>query len=132
MSEKLKDEIIEKKFRENEAEAQEILKDTKKLDDFLIKMEDKLTDIPMAGKTLSMVPTMVQCVRDYARKEYTNIPTGTIVAIIAALIYVLSPLDIIPDALPVIGFADDAAVVAFCLNKVGEDLEEYKHWRDSK
>mgnify|MGYP002626452989 CR=1 FL=1 len=131
MGTKLTDEVIEKSLKKNEPEAEELIKDSDKLEDFLVKLEKKLVDIPVAGKAFSNVPVLISLVRAYAKKEYTEVPVGTIVAIIAALLYVFSPIDLIPDTIPVIGFADDAAVVMFCMEKVKEDLDDYKLWRDN-
>ena len=43
---------------------------------------------------------------------------------------ILNPLDLIPDALPVLGLLDDAAVVSACLALVEQDLYAYRQWRD--
>lgn len=48
---------------------------------------------------------------------------------ISALIYFVSPVDIIPDFLPVVGYLDDAAVVAACIKLVKSDIDDYKQWR---
>ena len=61
----------------------------------------------------------------YVKKEYTDIPTGTIIAILSALIYFVSPIDFILDSIPGIGYLDDVAVVAVCWNLVSSDIEEY-------
>ena len=52
-----------------------------------------------------------------------------LLAIISALIYVLSPADIIPDGILGVGYLDDAAVVTICWKLVKSDVEEYKRWR---
>lgn len=54
-----------------------------------------------------------------------DFPTGTLQAVMVALLYFLSPLDIIPDVLPLFGLADDAAVFAFVVRHVKSDLEAY-------
>ena len=56
-------------------------------------------------------------------------PVTSIVSIVTALVYVLSPIDALPDVIPIIGLTDDAAVVAACLALVGSDIEDYKRWR---
>ena len=43
--------------------------------------------VPGLGDTLAIVPTMISLVRSYTKKEYTEIPLGTIIAIVSALIY---------------------------------------------
>lgn len=49
-----------------------------------------------------------------------------------ALLYVLSPIDLIPDFIPGIGLLDDAAVFGAMLAAIHEDLQDYKAWRDRK
>ncbi|MFV8225430.1 YkvA family protein [Christiangramia aquimixticola] len=70
-------------------------------------------------------------VKDYARGDYREVPFNIIAAAGAALLYVLSPIDLIPDFIPVLGYLDDAAVVAFCLNLMEKDLITYKVWKDN-
>ena len=127
-----------KEFSEEEAnielekgykKAEDILKDTNKTEKLLQRLENKLNLIPVAGNTLSMIPTMISLVRSYIKKEYTDIPIGTIVAVISALIYWLSPVDAIPDVIPGLGYVDDAAVIAACLKLVKSDINEYEKWR---
>ena len=49
----------------------------------------------------------------------------TIVAIIAATIYILSPVDVLPDFIPVIGWLDDGAVFYFLLKRLMYELDRY-------
>ena len=51
-------------------------------------------------------------------------------AIISALIYFVSPFDIIPDSIPGAGYIDDGVVITVCLKMVDSDLQEYKIWRE--
>ena len=43
--------------------------------------------------------------------------------IIGALGYLISPLDVVPDAIPIAGLADDLAVLIFVLKKVWTDVD---------
>ena len=121
----------EKELAKGKKEAEELLKDPDKLEIFLQKLEKKVKVLPVVGGTFSIVPTMISLVRSYVKKEYTEIPLGTIVGIISALIYILSPIDLIPDPVPTAGYLDDATVLLLCL-KVGakDDIEEYQKWRE--
>ena len=44
------------------------------------------------------------------------------------MLYLISPLDVIPDFIPVVGYADDAAVIAWVLTSLAEDLKNFKSW----
>jgi len=125
------DEKIKQQFEQSKTKAEELLKDKDKMEHFLERLENKLSQIPMAGKYLSDVPVLISLVKAYVDKKYVEIPIGSIIAIIGALIYVLNPFDLIPDAIPGVGIIDDAAVIALALKFVHGDVTDYKAWRDA-
>ncbi|HHY28832.1 MAG TPA: DUF1232 domain-containing protein, partial [Desulfitobacterium dehalogenans] len=61
---------------------------------------------------------LIQIVKAYISKEYQDIPAGSIVAIFAALIYFLSPIDILFDYIPGVGYVDDMFVLGLVLKQV--------------
>lgn len=124
------DENIEDMFNKHNSEAEEMLEDEDKMERFLQRLEKKLKTIPMAGSSLAYVPMMISMVRMFIMKEYTDTPVTSIVSIVTTLIYVLSPIDLVPDAIPGIGYVDDAFVVSACLALVRTDLEDYRSWRE--
>jgi uncharacterized membrane protein YkvA (DUF1232 family) len=75
------------------------------------------------------VRLMFSLLKDYYDGTYREIPLGTICAVTFALLYVLLPLDLIPDAIPIIGYLDDALVIYICLQLIKEDLERYRQWK---
>ena len=72
---------------------------------------------------------LMAIVRDYKTGAYKKIPRWSVAVIAFALLYVLNPFDIIADFIAIIGFLDDAAVVAGCLLLVERDLNEYREWK---
>lgn len=110
-------------------EAACILEDQDQVERLLQRLEKRLVDIPVAGEALSNLPALISLVRSYAKGEYKDIPVGAVVAVVAAILYVASTIDLVPDIIPLAGYLDDAAVVAACLSFVGTDLEEYRAWR---
>lgn len=125
MNEKQADEELKKGYDK----AKELLKDTDKVEVFLQKLEKKLKVIPKVGETFAIVPTMISLIRNYIKKEYTEIPIGTIIAILSALIYIFSPVDFVPDVIPGAGYIDDALVIGACLKLVSSDVKDYEKWR---
>lgn len=75
---------------------------------------------------------LFQLVKDYFTGRYREVPYWAIGAAALALFYVLSPVDMIPDFIPVIGFLDDATVLAFCLKLLETELDKYREWRKTR
>jgi uncharacterized membrane protein YkvA (DUF1232 family) len=51
---------------------------------------------------------------------------GKKIAVIIALLYIISPIDLIPDALPLLGMLDDVLVAGYALKQVADELARYK------
>ena len=69
--------------------------------------------------------------RDYFKGYYTRIPWYVICAITAALLYVLCPVDMIPDFIPGVGLVDDAMIIGACLYMVKLEVEDYRQWKET-
>ena len=110
-------------------QAEELLKDTGKVEQLLQKAEEKVKDVPGVGSALAKFPLMISMIRGYITKEYTEVSPKVIVTMICALIYLLSGKDLIPDSKPVVGMVDDIAVVAAAFVLVNPELEAYAQWR---
>ena len=80
------------------------------------------------GSLREDLPVLVRLVRAYARGDYRRIPWRSLVTLVSALIYVVVPTDLIPDFVPVIGYLDDAAVVALAVRSVKGDLDAFRRW----
>ena len=46
--------------------------------------------------------------------------------IVGTIVYVVSPLDAVPDIIPVLGWLDDVAIVSYALSKLQKEMERYK------
>ena len=60
----------------------------------------------------------------YYTLQSDKIPVKDKAIIIGALGYLISPLDVIPDAIPIAGLGDDLAVLVYVLNKVWGNVSE--------
>lgn len=90
---------------------------------------EKIASNETLHKYLNDIKLYFQMLGDVFTGKYKKIPVGTIAAIVGTLLYVLSPIDFIPDFMPVVGYLDDAAMLAVCLNFTRFDVEEYKKSR---
>lgn len=60
----------------------------------------------------------------YYTLQSDKVSTADKAIIIGALGYLISPLDVIPDAIPIAGLTDDLAVVIYVLKKVWDSVDE--------
>jgi len=77
---------------------------------------------------IGRVELAVDCIRDVAARRY-RLPWKTVGALSAALAYFLSPVDLVPDFIPLSGFIDDAAVLGLVFGAAEADLRRYISWR---
>ena len=61
--------------------------------------------------------------------SYDKIPGRMIASLTGALIYFISPVDLIPDWIPLAGLLDDAAILAAVFKLSEADLNFYRRWR---
>ncbi len=84
------------------------------------------------ARVLDDAKLLLALVRDYWLRDYRAVPYWVIGAAVFALLYVLSPFDLVPDAIPGLGQLDDAAVVSVCLALVRQELVKYAAWRSNR
>lgn len=69
---------------------------------------------------------------DDAKNGDFFVPWRIIAAIVGTILYVICPIDAIPDFIPVLGWIDDASVVTACFSLVSGDMEAYRQWRSRR
>ena len=75
---------------------------------------------------------MIRLIRAYHQGEYRDISSQNLLVIVAAIIYFVSPFDVIPDSVPIFGHIDDALVVRLAMKSVRADLDTFMAWETSK
>jgi len=114
------------------AEALEIIHDPSKMDEILAKLEAKLKEVPYIGETLADLPIMIAMVKAWIAKEYTEVSPKVIACLVGAILYLLNRQDLIPDKIPVVGYADDLGVVLLALKLSEPELKAFSEWRAAK
>jgi uncharacterized membrane protein YkvA (DUF1232 family) len=86
----------------------------------------------LLGKCWGELYAMIRMVRAWVKGEYKDVPWETIVWAIAAIIYFVSPIDLIPDFIPVVGYLDDAVVIGLVAASISTDIENFREWEESQ
>lgn len=90
---------------------------------------DKMTDEKLKG-FIEYIKLFFCMLKDFATRKYTEVPVGTIIAIVGTLLYILNPIDIIPDFIPLAGYLDDASIIATCIKVIKVDIDKYKEFKE--
>ena len=73
---------------------------------------------------------LIDYITDVAKGNYTDYNVNRLLIVIAALLYVIDPIDMVPDFI-IGGFLDDVTVIGWAITKVAQELENYKLHRPS-
>ncbi len=128
----INDEKADEELNKRKKEAEDILKDTKKTDKLIekaLKLCGKLSNIPYIGVFFEDVPVMCMMISDYVHGNYKEVPVATIITATAAIIYLVSPVDVIPDFIPIVGQIDDIVVIMIALRAMHNDIQDYRIWK---
>lgn len=79
---------------------------------------------------LSDLATLYRLIRAYYSGEYRELPWESIVHVVGAIIYFVSPIDLIPDFIPGLGYIDDAAVIAWVMVAIKNDINRFRMWEN--
>src|SRR4029079_11705525 len=75
------------------------------------------------GVFAAQIPFAEELLTAYYCAFDRNTPAHVRVALIGALLYFISPFDLIPDVLPIVGMTDDAAVLAGAIKLVWDQIK---------
>ena len=68
----------------------------------------------------------------YAQGHYREIPWGTMLILVGAIIYFVNPFDLLPDIIPVAGLTDDFGVLMWAYSAVSSEIEKFLAWEQAQ
>jgi len=121
-------------FREAVLTANAYAKDPERLRNLFEQAARKIRDMPRGpfADMWAYLLAMIRLIRAYHTGAYREIPARSLLIVISAMIYFVSPLDVIPDWIPVLGYIDDALVVGLALKTVRADLDAFMEWETAE
>ena len=123
-------------FKKFLASAESYIKQPTRLKKLLLdafnKAREKKEIGTLAHEAWETLQSLFRLIKLSVAGEYTGVPTTTVVAAVAVLLYFLSPIDLIPDFIPVVGLLDDMALVAWFSTSIKHELDKFHEWEATK
>ena len=123
-----------KNLNQAEEKAEKVLSQPERVDRLLKTSRKKLSKLELEEQDfkgiLGAIKTFIRMVKAYRSGHY-DLPWSTIVMIVAALVYFVVPLDLIPDFIPIGGFVDDFALVIAIFKKIKDDILDFQAWEEN-
>ena len=109
--------------------AEELVRNPRELLTLLSKAERRLDRVDARRLTpiKKDIQTLLRLMRAYGEGRYRQVSGRNLVLAGLGIIYLVSPLDVLPDFLPG-GFLDDAAVIGFIVKKIRTELVTFQAW----
>jgi len=101
-----------------------------KVKELIAGVKQKLVDFggnPRVKKLVEPISIFIRMLKAHF-SGVKKLSSSTLGLVVLALVYFLSPIDIIPDFLGVFGFADDLSVILAVFAKLKDEVEEFLDW----
>ncbi len=86
----------------------------------------------MSSSVITSGILLTQMIKAYAIGNYRGIEITKIVMMLGAIIYFISPLDIVPDFIPFFGYLDDVSLLTWVFTTLSTELEQFETWKKLK
>ena len=123
-TENVKNEFENGKWQE---EAKQTINDREKMNELKNK-KNKFLNNPALSKIRDSLCLLWRYLEAVTSKRYTDYSVWALTKIVAVLIYVVNPLDLIPDVIFWAGWLDDILAVGYVINLTTEELEKFQIW----
>lgn len=118
-----------KAFEKSTNKAQSILNDPEKTKRLLDQVRDKSEGKEGLFDNLwEDLQSLIRMLNSWRLGKYKDISKRSMAMVAGALLYFVSPIDLIPDFLLMVGFADDIAVLGFVINRLRKEVNKFKAW----
>jgi len=121
-------------FQRAQQKAEDIANDEDKINSLLTQTKDKLKNINLDDRYLKaiwdQVNTFIRMIKAYINGSFKEVPWKSLLALIAGLIYFITPIDLIPDFIPVMGLLDDLTILLWISRSLQADIVRFKMWEE--
>lgn len=75
--------------------------------------------------------TMLRLLVRWIDQSYRQVSWTPLVMLVGALIYLVTPVDLVPDALGALGFVDDVTVINTVVQRIRNELNQFRAWEQN-
>jgi len=116
-------------FENAKIKANIYLQDNERLSNLQVSLNEKIEKSKeKISESLNDIYTLMRLLAAYSTGEYREIAFKSMVVIVAALIYFLSPLDVVPDFVATVGFLDDLAILTYVFKTFKDEINRFIDW----
>lgn len=89
-----------------------------------------LSGFPSVQSIFSELILFIEFVESYRANQYRSISPATLFTAAFGIIYLLSPIDLLPDYIPFLGWIDDIAILRVIIEVIRTDLRKFRIWKE--
>tara|TARA_A100000164_G_C21739589_1_gene691653 strand:+ start:523 stop:918 length:396 start_codon:yes stop_codon:yes gene_type:complete len=113
-------------------QAMRMLNEQSQIKELIWKVSQKLQKINGSNKQINELMEHVQLFLRMIKKslsgEYSAFSHKTLLSLVFGLLYFVTPMDVVPDFVPLLGFSDDLSILYFIIKNFKSDIEAFKVW----
>ena len=119
--------IENKYFKKAKEKAVDLIQNNENLNHVLKLSRDKLNEVSNT-KFIDNIKVFIRMIKAYTKGVYREVSVKSMLALVAAIVYFVMPVDLIPDIIPVTGLVDDFAVVMWVYNQLEKEINAFREW----
>jgi uncharacterized membrane protein YkvA (DUF1232 family) len=86
----------------------------------------------LSRSAFEKLKSLLAMLKDIVMGKYTNYSSWSLIVIVIAVLYFVSPIDFIPDFIFALGLVDDGVVIVWAYSTILKEIERYDQWRESE
>lgn len=112
-----------------EEKANSIYYDNVRLKKLIVSVKEMIKENKQLSEVFNDIKTMINLLKDWLNGDYHELKKSSAIMIIISFLYLINPIDLIPDFL-FGGFIDDIAVIGFVFKKISDEIDRYREWKN--
>lgn len=73
---------------------------------------------------------MLRLSKAWATGKYKDVSVSSLLIVVGAILYLIDPLDLVPDFVPLLGLTDDVTVFGLAISRVKSELNKFEDWEN--